>query len=212
MDIQWHICECAMWVMSHLWMRHVTSGTRSAGTAMNVTYAYIYMYSICMYAYICIYTCIHIHIHTCIHIRSAGKRKECPTTYAYIHGYVLLRHVHPYICVAHICIYILCIPIKYAYIYIYLYIYMYSYDICIHIYVFIHIHVFCIATAYAYIYVYCIYNIYVYIDRKKPPPRGGFLFTMFPDQEPCVRDFTMRCDRRISSWNLLHTALDQETG
>ena len=21
-------------------------------------------------------------------------------------------------------------------------------------------------------------------DRKKPPPRGGFLFTMFPDQEP----------------------------
>jgi len=22
------------------------------------------------------------------------------------------------------------------------------------------------------------------IDRKNPPPRGGFLFTMFPDQEP----------------------------
>ena len=21
-------------------------------------------------------------------------------------------------------------------------------------------------------------------DRKKTPPRGGFLFTMFPDQEP----------------------------
>jgi len=41
--------------------------------------------------------------------------------------------------------------------------------------------------------------------------RGGFLFTLFPDQEPCVRDFTTRCDRRISSWNLLHTALDQGT-
>ena len=24
-------------------------------------------------------------------------------------------------------------------------------------------------------------------DRKNPPPRGGFLFTMFPHQEPCVR-------------------------
>jgi len=34
-------------------------------------------------------------------------------------------------------------------------------------------------------------------DRKNPPPPGGFLFTMFPDQEPCVRDFTTRCDRRI---------------
>ena len=32
-----------------------------------------------------------------------------------------------------------------------------------------------------------------------PPPRGGFLFTMFPDQESCLRDFTTRCDRRISS-------------
>ena len=43
------------------------------------------------------------------------------------------------------------------------------------------------------------------------PPREGFLFTMFPDQEPCVRGFTTRCDGRISSWNLLHTALDQGT-
>ena len=47
--------------------------------------------------------------------------------------------------------------------------------------------------------------------ERTPPPRGGFLFTMFPDQEPCVRDFTTRCDGRISSWNLLHTALDQGT-
>ena len=47
--------------------------------------------------------------------------------------------------------------------------------------------------------------------ERKPPPGGGFLFTMFPDQEPCVRDFTTRCDGRILSWNLLHTALDQGT-
>jgi len=34
-----------------------------------------------------------------------------------------------------------------------------------------------------------------------PPPRGGgFLFTMFPEQELCVRDVTMRCD---------HTCIDQ---
>jgi len=31
--------------------------------------------------------------------------------------------------------------------------------------------------------------------ERNPPPRGGFLSTMFPDQEPCVRDFTTRCDR-----------------
>jgi len=53
------------------------------------------------------------------------------------------------------------------------------------------------------------YN-YMLIERN-PPPWGGFLLTMFPDQEPCVRDFTTRCDGRISSWNLLHTALDQGT-
>ena len=34
---------------------------------------------------------------------------------------------------------------------------------------------------------------------------------MFPDQEPCVKDFTTRCDGCISSWSLLHTALDQGT-
>jgi len=46
---------------------------------------------------------------------------------------------------------------------------------------------------------------------KQNLPRGGFLFTMFPDQEPCVRDFMTRCDRRILSWNLWHMALDQGT-
>ena len=47
--------------------------------------------------------------------------------------------------------------------------------------------------------------------ERNPPPRGVLLFTMCPDQEPCQRDFTTRCDGRISSWNLLHTALDQGT-
>jgi len=42
------------------------------------------------------------------------------------------------------------------------------------------------------------------MERNSPPGPGGFHFTMFPDQEPCVRDFTTRCDRRILSWNLTH--------
>ena len=75
---------------------------------------------------------------------------------------------------------------------------------------------------------------------KETPPRGGFLFTTFPDQEPWVNDFTTKCDRLylvvsrvmlqcvavccsvlqcvavccdrcISSWNHLLTALDQGT-
>ena len=56
-----------------------------------------------------------------------------------------------------------------------------------------------------------LWDICMTLIKRTPPPRGGFLFTMFPDQEPCVRDFTTRCDRRISSWNFLHTALDQGT-
>ena len=48
-------------------------------------------------------------------------------------------------------------------------------------------------------------------DRRNPPPRGGFFVEWFPDQEPCVRDVTTRCDGRISSWHLLHMALDQGT-
>jgi len=27
-------------------------------------------------------------------------------------------------------------------------------------------------------------SLHTHLDQKKPPPRGGFLFTMFPDQEP----------------------------
>ena len=38
-------------------------------------------------------------------------------------------------------------------------------------------------------------------DQKNPPLRRGFLFTMFPDQAPCIRDFTPTCDGRISSSN-----------
>jgi len=47
---------------------------------------------------------------------------------------------------------------------------------------------------------FCVSFVSCHVDRQKPPtPRGGFLFTMFPDQEPCVRDFTTKCDGRISS-------------
>ena len=49
-------------------------------------------------------------------------------------------------------------------------------------------------------------------SKETPPPLGGFLFTMFPDQEPCVRDCTTRCDRRYwadFSENLLVTFLSR---
>ena len=67
-----------------------------------------------------------------------------------------------------------------------------------YIYIYIYIDVSCVRTCtykcIQYIYIY----IYVLIE-KTFLPGGGFLFTMFPDQEPCVRDFTTKCDRRISS-------------
>jgi len=34
--------------------------------------------------------------------------------------------------------------------------------------------------------------------ERNPPPWGGFLFTMFPDQEPCVRDFTTRAMSHVT--------------
>jgi len=45
----------------------------------------------------------------------------------------------------------------------------------------------------------CVSYVCNMLIERNPPPREGFLFTVFPDQEPCVRDFTTRCDRRISS-------------
>ena len=43
---------------------------------------------------------------------------------------------------------------------------------------------------YIYAYMYTHTQISTYTDRNKPLPTTVFLFTMFPDQEPCVRDFT----------------------
>jgi len=39
--------------------------------------------------------------------------------------------------------------------------------------------------------------------ERNPPPWGGFLLYMFPDQDPCVTDFTTRCDRREISYTRL---------
>ena len=56
------------------------------------------------------------------------------------------------------------------------------------------------------------YHMKVIFSRDSLMERGGGVsITVFADQEPCVRDFTTRCDRRISLWNLSHTALDQRT-
>ena len=41
--------------------------------------------------------------------------------------------------------------------------------------------------------------IFTRLIERNPPPGGGFLFTLCPDQKSCVRDLTTRCDGRISS-------------
>jgi len=38
---------------------------------------------------------------------------------------------------------------------------------------------------------YCVSLFFILIERN-PPPRGGFLFTMFPHQEPCVRGLSSK--------------------
>ena len=82
------------------------------------------------------------------------------------------------------------------------YVCVYTYDVSLWTYT--HIHTYnsilcvwsvCYSSPYTHIHTYNL------IERN-PSSRGGFLFNMFPDQEPCVRDFTTKCDRRISSWNL----------
>ena len=43
------------------------------------------------------------------------------------------------------------------------------------------------------------------VDRKKPPPRGGFLFTVFPDQEPGGRKPPLK--HYSSNWSILGVVL-----
>jgi len=48
--------------------------------------------------------------------------------------------------------------------------------------------------------------------ERTPTPRGGFLFTMFPHQEPCVRETPLEGFVPDSSrGSLLHTVLDEGT-
>jgi len=51
----------------------------------------------------------------------------------------------------------------------------------------------------------------IHFDRKKPPPPGGGSRYYLPWSRAVCKYFTTRCNGRISSWNLLHTALDQGT-
>jgi len=83
-------------------------------------------------------------------------------TYIYIYIHTRMHtHIYTYICI---------------YIHTHIYTYMY-------IRIYIHTH--------TYIYTYNPFNptgmYYLDLNRKPPPPRGGFLFTMFPHQEPWVR-------------------------
>jgi len=52
--------------------------------------------------------------------------------------------------------------------------------------------------------------------ERNPPPRGGFLFTMFPHQEPCVRGPCKRTPLEEPGTNpsrgvLLHTVFGKGT-
>jgi len=101
--------------------------------------------------------------------------------------------------------------VAYVHIYIYKYVYMYIY-VCIHVdrgkYAWVEVDWSMLKLSSEAVLCMLMCKL---IERTPLPPGGCFLFTMSPDQEPCVRDFMTRCDGRILSWNLLHTALDQGT-
>jgi len=53
---------------------------------------------------------------------------------------------------------------------------------------------------------------HAYWSKETPPPRGGFLFTMFPHQEPCVRETPSKnLVQILRGGSLLHTVLDEGT-
>ena len=47
---------------------------------------------------------------------------------------------------------------------------------------------------------------YYYFDRENPPPRGGLLFTMFPDQEPGGRGNPLK--NHPQNWTILGLVLE----
>jgi len=51
------------------------------------------------------------------------------------------------------------------------------------------------------------YPTHLNLIQRNPPPRGGFLFTMFPHQEPCVREPPSKNCARFFEGVLLHTVL-----
>jgi len=49
---------------------------------------------------------------------------------------------------------------------------------------------------------------FAYFDRKVPPPRGGFLFTMFPDQEPGGRGLPLK--NHSQNWSIPVKPIDSQ--
>jgi len=59
---------------------------------------------------------------------------------------------------------------------------------------------------------HCKYKYQIKLIERNPPPRGGFLFTMFPHQEPCVRGPPSKDLYQVLRGGvLLHTVLDEGT-
>ena len=75
--------------------------------------------------------------------------------------------------------------------------------IYIHIYIYIYIYIY-----YIYIYIY----MYTYIDRKNPPPLGGFPIYYVPSSRTvCTRTPLEEHGTNPSRGVLLHTVLDEGT-
>jgi len=115
------------------------------------------------------FTCIHIYTHVYTYIHSIRL-----PIYTSSRQLPLLKQ--PYICITHTFLYV------YAF-----YTHMYVCAIYIHMYtpVLTHTYMQSIYTYTCNLYVQSICAIYIHLlIERTPPPRGVFLFTLSPDQEP----------------------------
>ena len=80
----------------------------------------------------------------------------------------------------------------YIYVHVYTYVHVYIYThMCLYTHIYrrlsrqVRVYIY-INTLHIYVYACKCIHVPAYADRKKPPPQGGFILTMFPDQKPCV--------------------------
>jgi len=161
---------------------------------------------------------IHTHTHThterwprtqrCdTHVKGCLQMKGCRHTHTHTHTLLHCRqshHAHP--CVGHESFIYVTWMIHVHMMRIMRITHIYRYK-CVYICMNLHTHM----HMYIYVHMYIMCMMRIMLIERNTPPRGGFLFAMFPDQEPCVRDFTTRCDGRISSWKRLHLVVKSLT-